>query len=143
MHSCNCYARQLRRYALNGVSSIRLYILMWVWFCNCFAVSPLSYCLHVAQAENYCQSLDQATATIDYICTETCLHMAQARISLAHKVLWLLKNVVCTHTVHFLPTVRESTFNAKLRPECGAASVISTNNCHWQMQNVLRQIPER
>ena len=53
-------------------------------------------------------------------------NMAQARISLAHKVLWLLKNIVCTHTVHFLPTVRESTFNAKLRPECGAASLIST-----------------
>ena len=28
-----------------------------------FAVSPLSYCLHMVQAENYCESLNQAPAT--------------------------------------------------------------------------------
>ena len=56
----------------------------------------------MAQAENYCQSLDQATAT------GRCSTFHMIAILLGHYIIHALaskRNVVCTRTVYLPPTV--------------------------------------
>ncbi len=94
--SCNCYARQTTTMCIKWsqfhsptCADVGMVLLL-------FAVSPLSYCLHMAQAENYCQSLDQATAT------DRCSTFLMIAILHGHYIIHVLaskRNVVCTCTM--------------------------------------------
>ena len=117
MHSCNCYARQpttmcIKWSQFHSPTCADVGMVLYL-----FAVSPLSYCLHMAHAENYCQSLDQATATGR--CST--FHM----IADGHYIIHALaskRNVVCTRTIYLLPTV---------------TSQFSTLTCGFQVPGAL------
>ncbi len=102
MHSCNCYARQTTTMCIKWSQVHSPTCADVDMVLQLFAVSPLSYCLHMAQAENYCQSLDQATAT------GRCSTFHMIAILHGHYIIHALaskRNVVCTRTIDLPPTV--------------------------------------